>query len=799
MPLVSVKAALPRLPKTAATVPCRHCAIPFRPVPGEGEFCCSGCRFVFHLLHRRGLEDFYHYGETKSPVGSSVFQDRDAAWIPALQTRSEEEASPQDGSASATVQVQGISCAGCVWLLEAIFAEHPGAISAEVNSSAGTLRLRWTIGSCDLTSYVQDCGRFGYTVGPLGTSRPEGLRPLIRKLGLCGALALNAMLFALPAYLGLQPGDDFAALFAVVAFAIATTSILVGGTYFFRRALAALRHGEIHIDLPISLGLLAAYLGSALSWISGKGTFTYFDFVSIFTFLMLLGRWLQERAVENNRNRLLAVRLTPGTVTVLRNGLEVEAAAETLLTGERFRLARGQLVPVRSRMLSKTGLFALNWINGEPAPRTFSNGSLLPSGARSLTPEHLDALALEDWEQSQLATLLALDGPGRWRNHRLQELIRGYLIGVFLLAGAGFLGWGLVAGSWTVAFQVLISVLVVSCPCAIGVALPLLDDVTAARLQRKGVYLRDASLWARLRRVRHVLFDKTGTLTLENLVPANPGALAELPLPTREILLRLVADSLHPVASSLREHLLAAGVQPASEGATSPREITGLGIEWTTPDETWRLGRATWAAPHALAGESGTILSRDGIRVAAFSFHEEIRPDVTSVVRDLEARGLDVVILSGDAPARVQAMANNLGLPAAHGHGSLTPDDKAALVRTRWPDSALMLGDGANDSLAFDAALCRGTPAIETGLLEHKSDFYLLGRSLSGLTTLFSAFDRHRRATWAVFIFAITYNALAVSASLAGLMNPLVAAIIMPLSSLLSIGLVFAFSTSSSH
>lgn len=798
MPSASVKTALPKLPKTAVTVPCQHCAIPFRPTSSEVEFCCSGCRFVFHLLHRRGLEGFYHYGETKSPVGSSVFQDRDAAWIPTLQTRSE-EALHHDGSATATVQVQGISCAGCVWLLEAVFAEHPGTISAEVNSSAGTLRLRWTIGACDLAAYVQDCGRFGYTLAPMGAPKPMGTRALIRKLGLCGALALNAMLFALPGYLGLQPGDDFAALFAGIAFAIATTSVLVGGTYFFRRALEALRHGEIHIDLPISLGLIAAYTGSTLSWIYGKGTFTYFDFVSIFTFLMLLGRWLQERAVENNRNRLLAVRLTPGTVAVLRHGLEVEAAAESLVAGERFGIARGQLVPVRARMLSKTGLFALNWINGEPAPRTFSSGSLLPSGARSLTPERLDALALEDWEQSQLATLLALDGPGRWRNQGLQKLIRGYLTGVFLLAGAGFLGWGLAGGTWVIAFQVLISVLVVSCPCAIGVALPLLDDVTAARLQRKGVYLRDASLWARLRRVRQVLFDKTGTLTLENLVPADPGALAKLPLPIREILLRLVADSLHPVASSLREHLLAAGVQPASDGGTPPREITGLGMEWPTPNGAWRLGRATWATPQATAGEAGTVLSRDGIQVAAFSFHEEIRPDVTAVVRDLEARGLGVAILSGDAPARVQAMAENLGLSAAHGHGGLTPDDKAALVRSQWPNSALMLGDGANDSLAFDAALCRGTPAIETGLLEHKSDFYLLGRSLTGLSALFTASVQHGHATRAVFIFAIIYNALAVSASLAGLMNPLVAAIIMPLSSLISIGLVFAFSPSSSH
>jgi P-type Cu2+ transporter len=399
-------------------VACRHCATPFLPRRDEEdkeEFCCSGCQFVFHLLHRRGLEDFYHYGETKSPVGSSVFQDPDTAWITELQKSVEEKAGPNP-RASATVQIQGISCAGCIWLLEAIFAEHPGAVSAEVDSTSGTIRLRWIRGKCDLAGYARDCGRFGYTLGPMGAPRSESTRPLVRKLGLCGALALNAMLFALPGYLGLLPGEEYSALFATLAFAIATTSLVVGGSHFFRRAWQALRLGEIHIDLPISVGLLVAYAGSVLFWIRGENSLTYFDFVSVFTFLMVLGRWLQERAVEKNRNRLLSVRLTPGKLTVLRHGLEVEIPAESLESGERFWIARGQLVPVRARLLSKAGVFALNWINGEPAPRTFSHGSLLASGARSVSPQRLEALALENWSQSQLATLLSLDGRGRSRN-----------------------------------------------------------------------------------------------------------------------------------------------------------------------------------------------------------------------------------------------------------------------------------------------------------------------------------------------------------------------------------------------
>ncbi len=772
---------------TTSTLVCRHCSTPFAASERESEFCCSGCRFVFHLLHERGLEDFYRYGETKAPVGSQVFHERDFDWLRALQDAAEKE------TPVLTLQVQGISCAGCVWLLEAVFSEQPGAISAEVHSSAGTIRLRWEAGKCDLAGYARDVQRFGYLLGAPGTKSTPAMRPLVRKLGLCGALALNAMLFALPRYLGLGADEEFAALFEGIAFAIATASLLIGGSYFFRRAAAALRMRELHIDLPISLGLAVAYAGSVTAWLVGDHSLAYFDFVSIFTFLMLLGRWLQERAVETNRNRLLGLKLSPDDVRVLRNGLEQDAPAASLRTGERFTIRRNQLVPVRSRLRSGSADFAMNWINGEPAPRTIEQGGIVPSGARSLGTGSLEFLAMEDWASSQLAALLSINDTGPWRNRSLQRVIRVYLGLVLLIAAAGFLAWGFSGHGWLAAFQVLVSVLVVSCPCAIGVALPLLDDIAAARLQASGVYLREGSLWQRLPRVRHLLFDKTGTLTLETLALANPAALDELSASEKAILLRLTADSLHPVAACLREALLAGGVVPAADEDVTVGEQAGLGLTWGP----WQLGRASWAAPDADA--SGTVFSCQGKPVAVFAFREEIRPDAAAQIARFVKSGLDVTLLSGDEPARVRAMASSLGLSPDRGLGGLTPAEKARLVRERWADSALMLGDGANDSLAFDAALCRGTPAVDTGLLEHKADFYLLGRSLAGLGALFAMSARHRRAGAAVTAFALLYNAGAVAAALAGWMNPLVAAVIMPASSLLSIALVFLFLKTPNH
>jgi len=779
------------LPAGSPLQSCIHCRTPFRATAHEEEFCCSGCRFVYHLLHKRGLQDFYQYGETHAPVGSQVFHERAWDWLVALQAEAENESAFSE----LTLRIQGISCAGCVWLLEAIFAEQPGALACRVNSSSGTILLRWEKGTCDLAAYAKDVQRFGYLLGPCGSETTTApIKPLVRRLGICGALALNAMLFSLPRYLGLEHTDQFTSLFDGIAFLIATTSLAVGGPYFFSRAWASLRRGDLHIDLPISLGLIFAYCGSVLAWRTGSAAFAYFDFVAIFTFLMLMGRWLQERSVEKNRQRLLGMRLSPGSVRVLRNGLDVEVPAESLQSGERFSVGRNGLVPVRSKLLTAPAVFALNWINGEPAPRTFPVGGFVPSGARSLAEGASHFLALEGWNSSQLARLLTFEDSSPWRNLSLQKLIRIYLSCVLVLAAVGFVGWGTLGGNWLAAFQVLVSVLVVSCPCAIGVALPLLDDLAAVRLQQSGVYVREGSLWSRLQHVRTILFDKTGTLTLENLVLANPEALVRLSPKAKSSLLTLVHASLHPVAACVREVLLANGVETSESGFSKVQEIIGMGLEWESHAGRWRLGRSTWAG--ARDAEGGTVLSLEGVPLATFHFTEELRPDAANQVGQFCKSGFDLFLLSGDEAGKVSALAGSLGLPPGRGLGGLTPQEKARLIRTRWKDSALIMGDGANDSLAFDSALCRGTPAVDTGLLEHKADFYLLGRSLSGLGDLFSFGRTHRRATRAVFAFALSYNALAVSASLAGWMNPLVAAVIMPLSSLASIGIVLLICSS---
>jgi Cu2+-exporting ATPase len=307
-------------------------------------------------------------------------------------------------------------------------------------------------------------------------------------------------------------------------------------------------------------------------------------------------------------------------------------------------------------------------------------------------------------------------------------------------------------------------------------------------MRRLGVFIRDGELWAKLDRVRKVIFDKTGTLTLEAMSLLNPDALRHLLPDERAVLLAMVNDSRHPVAGCLREQLLADGVEPAKISVI--QETIGFGLEMPHAGSTWRLGRAGWAALTPPAGDC--IFSRDGEPLAAFRFGESARSDAREEIGALRNRGCEVFILSGDRCAKVDAMADSLRLPREQCLGELSPGDKAARVRKLDDRDTLYLGDGANDSLAVDAAWISGTPAIDRGLLEQKVGFYFLGRGLGGVRALLDVGDQRRRIARTVVAFAVVYNVVAVALCLAGCMSPLLAAILMPASSLVSLAIVFA-------
>lgn len=764
---------------------CEHCGTAFSATEGQARYCCRGCEFVAEMIRDSGFDRFYDLkqGLTTAPVRSRPFEEHDFSWIEPLVEKAEARATTKEGPAEIDFSLEGISCVGCVWLVEKLFEKHPGGIRAAAHPSSGRLHLEWQTGACDLPAFLSELTRFGYVAGPQAGGAPDReRRRLTARLGLCGAFALNAMAFSLPAYLGMPDDFEFAGLFRLIAFLSATLAMLVGGGYFIDRAWRSLRAGTLHIDLPIALGLLAAYFGSIVGGVLGVESLSYFDFVATFVFLMLGGRYLQTAAVERNRRRLLRSSPLPGAV---KSG-EHSIALDAVTPGLEFDTEPGQAVPVTATVRDGEAEVSLEWINGEAEPVLARAGTRLPAGAILLSRKALALRAEESWADSLLQRLAAPDHSER-SSPVLQKLLRYYLVAVLLIGFGGMIGW-MIGGQAITGVQAMISVFVVSCPCALGVAIPLADDLAAARAERAGAFVRSSTLWARLRSVRHVIFDKTGTLTLERPQLLDPDSVSRLSDEAALALARLTAHSLHPIGRTLLETLGARGQRLLSEH--SPAEIhehPGQGATINEGGHRWTLGKAGWAGDEA---DGATSLCRDGRRVADFRFRDTLRPETADALAGLRARNHQLWIFSGDTESKVRTLADQLGIGQSHAHGSLNPEEKAERVRDVDHGDTLYLGDGANDSLAFDAATVTGTPVVDRSLLESKADFYTLGSGLGFLNTLFAAADARAAGVRSAFSFALVYNLVAVALCLAGHMNPLLAAILMPLSSIISVVLV---------
>ena len=778
-----------RAPHSGGKPVCHHCGATLidERMRASG-FCCAGCSYVHRLVHEQGLAGYYRIkDDITAPADAAVFQLRDYGWLETLQREAEAEtgAPRSPRIPELMLDVQGISCAGCVWLIERVFQQQAGARDINVNAQYGTMRLRWVRGEFSATEFARKLQALGYLAGPAGEMPVElESRGLVKRIGLCVAFAMNVMLFSLPVYFGMGPDYEWAGLFGILSLAFGTLSLLVGGTYFISRAIRAVRERALHIDLPIAIGIVGAYVGSLYGWLADEPRFVYFDFVATFILLMLVGRWAQVAAVERNRRRLLSQQPKPQRVR-LADGSDV--TPEQLRVGQTLLLVVGQTLPVAARLESAEATFSLASINGEAEPRIFRAGQRVPAGAVNIGRTELRLATLQGWSESLLAQLLQPGERAGERHLFLERIVRGYLIGILVVAAASGVGWWWMSGDAVRTGAVVTAVLVVSCPCAIALAFPLADELATVALRRRGVFVREGDLWSKLSRVRKLVFDKTGTLTLETPVLKNPEALSALEPDARAALLGLVRDNPHPISQCLLENLLASGESlaagPAELLGEAVSETVGFGVE----HGGWSLGRGGWR--DGVGGEN-TVFARDGEVRARFQFVDTVRSDVRDELVALRASGFSVYILSGDRKEKVSELAAELELHPSHAVGELTPRDKATWLDAHGADDALMLGDGANDSLAFDRALCRGTPVIHRGVLEGKADFYYLGRGIGGVRALFEVNAIRRRTQTGILIFSVVYNVLAVGLAVAGKMNPLVAAALMPINSLLTLALV---------
>ena len=768
------------LPRAAERALCLHCRTAL-PLGTPGEFCCKGCESVHALLASAGLDRYYVLrGErTLAPVAASA-RGHEQPWLEALAL----ELSSASGLHRFALDVQGIQCGACVWLIEALFKRQPEAHQAQVNPALG--QVRCVVGpSFPLRDFVTTVESFGYTLGPAKKSSSRETSSLMLRTGVCLALAVNTMLLSATTYFGLEQGPLFD-LVNHASFALATLSALIGGSYFVRRAVLGLSRGVLHLDLPIAIGMGLAYLGSVLSLFFGGASASYLDTVSVFIALMLVGRLLQERLVEKNRQILLANDGASGLIARrLVEGRSELVPCARLATGDQLLICPGEIVPVRARLVDERATVTLDWINGESEPRHFVEGDALVAGAINAGERAFGVVALAAFERSDLDALLCSEQGEKsgLRGDFWDRLSRIYVL-LVLAATALVVGLGWLRGESLVALlDVATAVLVVTCPCAFGIASPLAYELAVAGLRRAGLFVRDASFFDRAARVQRIVFDKTGTLTTGALALRDESALSALTQAQRALLYDLSAQSNHPKSAAIARALSAA--DPTLRlGAARPRESAGLGMELTCDGISYRLGEPEWALGRP-SDLRGPLFTADGQLLAVLESAEVARPDASQEAAALARDGYELWVASGDTSERAQAMAETLRIPTPRALGDLTPDDKRALVERIGARETLMLGDGINDGPALSAALCAGTPAIDRPFVPARTDFYFLTAGLSPVRLALRSAKSVRRVVRHALAFATLYNVFAVTLAYLGLMRPWLAAVLMPASSLL--------------
>jgi len=773
---------------TMAGTTCLHCKSPIEDAHAPAGYCCAGCSAVARLLQDQGLTRYYAL-QGSSGVGPSQVAARtsDLAWLEAPLAAA--VAGAHNGVCRLDVDVQGIRCSACVWLLRELFMRQDGALDAVVNPGVGRVALSFSPGT-PVAQYLTALEGFGYRAGPKSKDAVVMSDRVLFRLGVVAALTMNSMMFTISHYLGMTPADgEVFSLMRWLNLLFTVGVLYVGGSEFFTRAWFGLRRRQLNFDLPIALGLTLAFAGSLLVFVRQPDTFSYFDTLNTFTTLMLVGRWLQERLLERNRAQLLRHDGLEGLYARrLEDGRLCTVAATSIQRGDVVLLAPGALLVTEATLLEDHGSFSLDWINGESVPRDVAQDAVVPAGAFNAGRAAVRLKATTDFHDSTLVPLLA-SGPAATTNADgdpllLQRLTRFYVPAVLLSALAAVLFW--INRDVDRAIAATTAVLVVTCPCALGLAIPLAYQRALASLRLRGLFVRRGGFLDRACNITQVVFDKTGTLTLGQLTLANPEALHALPVDVLAVLSNMTARSTHP-----RSRCVLAALE-ASHGTFDPSitvtEHPGEGLEGRRNGKVVRLGSPAFTGqlgrPNVDAQD--LCVTVDGVGVATLQVKELLRWDARAELQALRNQGLKLALLSGDAPDRVARAAGHLGLLAQEAAGGLSPKDKADWLRRHGgPEHTLFIGDGVNDHPGFDVALCSGTPAVEHPALSARADFYFLTSGVGVVRSALHTAQTLRRVVKNIRLMALSYNALAVAACVAGWVSPVLAAVAMPTSSIL--------------
>ncbi len=691
------------------------------------------------------------------------------------------------GTSKLELAVKGMRCAACIAKIERGVSAMPGVEEARVNLSTAKLSVRWRGVRTSAQAIVARVGELGFEAFPydpgavLQQDDEEG-RFLLRCLVVAGFAASNVMFLSICVWAGFdgEMGEGTRTLFHWISGLIAVPAALYAGRPFFRSAFASLARMRANMDVPITLGILLALALSVAEAAQG-GKYTYFDAAVSLPFLLLIGRYLDHLLRRKARSAALDLAAMQ-TVTATRLGPgdhSTVVAAGDVIPGDRLLLSAGDRSPVDAVIESGRGDIDVSLVTGESAPVAMAVGETLRAGSLLLgQPMTVRATArVQDSLVAEMARLLEAGQQSRGRYVRLADRAAAYYVPVVHgLALTVFIGGWVFGLGLHAALTNAIALLIITCPCALGLAVPAVQIVATSRLFREGLIVKSGDALERLAEADTVVFDKTGTLTEGRPVLANAAAVSAGDLALAASLARA---SKHPLSRALSE---AAGPGPIALGV---REEIGEGLEATIDGVTLRLGRAAWAGTID-AGEATHLWFRKGnAEPVCFMFEDRLKSDAATAVAALRTRGLEVEMLSGDRDAPAEAIAHAAGITAWRALNDPKQKTERLEALRASGHKALMVGDGLNDAAALASAHVSISPASAAQASQAAADMVLQGDALAPIAEAVDVARAARRLVFQNFAFSAAYNALAVPLAAAGLVTPLIAAIAMSASSLI--------------
>jgi Cu2+-exporting ATPase len=800
----------------SVTVDCFHCGLP---VPQHSDFavdidgvrqpmCCRGCEAVARAIVDSGLGPSYKFRTASAPTAREVVPEflRQTAVYDNPEVQKSFVRVEDENVREAALILEGITCAACVWLNERHLARLPGVLAVHINYATQRARVTWDDRRIHLSDILQAVSRIGYLAHPFDPGRHQQRleherKQLLRRLGVAGVLGMQVMTISVALYVGDWSGVEmeFRRFFYWVSLLLTLPVVLYSALPFFTSAWRDLTHAQAGMDVPVSFGILTAFIASVWVTVTGQGA-VYYDSVTMFVFFLLCGRYFEAAARKRATEASEAlVRATPASATRLvtdgEHTIEETVAAAELQVGDRVRIRPGEHIPADGVVLEGQSGVNESLLTGESMPVNKSPGQSLIGGSINIESP-LVARVEKTGPDTVLSSILRLLDRAVAEKPRMAQMADrvagGFVIAVLLLAGlVALYWWQQDSPLWLPA---TIAVLVITCPCALSLATPAAITAATGQLTRLGLLVTRGHALETLARATHFIFDKTGTLTRGRLRLLETRTLSR---PNDAECLRRTAalerHSEHPIARALIE-----AAEPGGPEATEVVNTPGAGMRGVVDGQTLFLGTPAYieeqtgrtADPGMLAelrrrGDTVVLLAgRDALQ-AAFVLTDELRPGARELIAELKRQGKSVMLLTGDHETAARRVADGLGIEDLA--WDLRPGDKLERVRALQQRGAVvaMVGDGVNDAPVLAAAQVSIAMGGGTAVAAASADMILLSQKLPHLADGLSVARRTLAIIRQNLVWAVVYNLLAIPAAAAGYVTPWMAALGMSASSLL--------------